>query len=216
MASETKKEFFDDEQKSVKSEITWVDGKREGPAKTYHPNGQVKQEASFINDHKEGPYKEFYEDGKTKIETSYRRGFLNGLYKEFHPNGNLKLETYYYAPAQLKEEGQLFKEYKANIITFVEKEFHEDGQTILRISAMAFYRTVSDANPNMPVFGASRVRHGLTTLHNQAGEKTEEEIYFNDRLHGHDYLFKQNPPQASQLITDQGKVAVLDTSKAMP
>lgn len=59
----------------------YVNGKKEGPFKIYHPGGHLAQEGSFTNDERFGIWKYFYEDGSPKQVFE----FLNGevLIREF-------------------------------------------------------------------------------------------------------------------------------------
>ncbi|SKB69845.1 hypothetical protein SAMN05660226_02743 [Parapedobacter luteus] len=47
-------------------------GKKDGPFKAYHPNGQLKWEVSYVQDTPQGMWKYYYPDGKPLLEVEYQ------------------------------------------------------------------------------------------------------------------------------------------------
>jgi len=74
------KKLYDDAG-NLASEYTLRDGKIEGVAKGYYPNGQVRVIANFVKGTKQGPSKEFDEEGNLVAEVSYLNGELSGPFK---------------------------------------------------------------------------------------------------------------------------------------
>lgn len=65
-----------------------------GIVKSYFPNRTVKSEVNYINDILDGTAKYFYENGNIKLEQNFSRGILNGWVKEYYSNGNPKVEFF--------------------------------------------------------------------------------------------------------------------------
>lgn len=215
-SQEVQKEFYDDAKSQVKAEINLKDGKREGMCKTFHPNGKVKQEATFKDDKKSGVYIEYYESGNKKIECNYVNGFLSGIYKEFHDNGNLKLLTRYYKQIDDSKEAPVFVQKKANILTFTEYEYYDDGKTIRRKVPMSIYRTVKDSPNGRVIFDVMRSASGTEIFYFKDGKVEFEHEYLNDRKHVETVRFARVPAESSQLISDGGIVAEIADAETLP
>ncbi|PCJ60582.1 MAG: hypothetical protein COA79_08400 [Planctomycetota bacterium] len=204
---EVKKTYFDEAKKKVKAEITYENGKRNGPAKTFHPNGRPLRVVTFKDDKKEGLYFEYHDNGQKKIECTYLQGYLSGFYKEYHSNGRLKLLTRYYQQKDTSVEAPVVKQYNANILTFTEVAYHQDGRRIRRKTPMAFYRIVKDKGQGKSVYGMLRVKNGVEIVYDKKGKVEFKRTYFNDRMDGEFLNIKKI--ETSQLISDQGKVAAI-------
>lgn len=215
-SQETQKDFYDEAKTQVKSEINFVDGKREGQAKTYHLNGKVKQEATFKEDKKVGPYTEYYDNGNKKLECIYMNGFLSGIYKEYHSNGNLKLLTRYYKQRDDTKEAPVFAHKKATILTFTEYEYFEDGVTVRRKKNMAIYRIVTTKDNGKVVYDVFRAGSGTETYFLQDGKIEFEKENLNDRVHGEAVMSTRVPPETTQLISDGGVTAEITDAEALP
>lgn len=88
-----------------------------GVIKSYYPDRTLKSELSYVNDILDGPAKYYHENGKLKLEKSYSRGILNGWVRDYFANGSLK-EEYFVKTGVLDgdkkefaENGQLLKIY---------------------------------------------------------------------------------------------------------
>lgn len=213
---DVQKDFYDDAKSQVKSEISLKDGKREGSAKTYHQNGKIKQEATFKDDKKEGAYTEYYDNGNKKLECTYVNGFLSGIYKEYHENGNLKLLTRHYKQRDDTKEAPAFVQKKANILTFTEYEYYDDGKTIRRKTPMAIYRIVKDQQDGKFIFDVMRAASGTEYFYLKDGTVEFEHEYLNDRKHGQAAKFARVPTETSQLISDGGVVAAIADADTLP
>lgn len=215
-SQETQKDFYDEAKTQVKSEINFVDGKREGQAKTYYPNGKLKQEATFKDDKKVGPYTEYYDNGNKKLECIYMNGFLSGIYKEYHSNGNLKLLTRYYKQRDETKEAPVFAHKKATILTFTEYEYFDDGVTVRRKKNMAIYRIVTTKDNGKVVYDVFRAGSGIETYYLLDGKIEFEKENLNDRVHGEAVMSTRVPPETTQLISDGGVTAEITDAEALP
>ena len=52
--------------KNVKSELWYVDGKADGPSKSYYENGKVEEEGTWKDNHWIGEYKKYTSEGDLK------------------------------------------------------------------------------------------------------------------------------------------------------
>jgi antitoxin component YwqK of YwqJK toxin-antitoxin module len=83
-----------------RAEITWVNGKPEGPVVIYDAWGRVMSRGTFHQGLKEGTWTHYVSTGLKVVELSYREGLKDGLcrmwYGPFNDRGrytgNLKLE----------------------------------------------------------------------------------------------------------------------------
>ncbi|NMC58442.1 MAG: hypothetical protein GYA51_03505, partial [Candidatus Methanofastidiosa archaeon] len=83
------KTFYDDNG-NKEAEYYLKDGKINGIAKSFFPNGQIKVISNFINGNKSGISKEYDENGNQTYEFTYLNNELNGFYKVFE-NGMLSI-----------------------------------------------------------------------------------------------------------------------------
>jgi antitoxin component YwqK of YwqJK toxin-antitoxin module len=59
-----------------RSEISYVDGAQDGPARDWYPSGQLKYEANYRVNTRHGSTREFREDGSLASEVTYDHGVL--------------------------------------------------------------------------------------------------------------------------------------------
>ena len=87
------KQYYED--KSLKVEFPYKNGKLEGRGKEYYTSGKVKSEAFFVNGLLQGKSIGYYENGNIKTESYYKNGDFDGLAKEYYENGQIRiLEEY--------------------------------------------------------------------------------------------------------------------------
>ena len=94
----------------LRTEVSFKDGKLDGPWKMYYPNGKLMWVKLFKDGELEGAAKGYYEDGKLGEETIFLNGKPEGVFKSYYQNGKLKEEKNY---INGKEEGP-WKEYYEN------------------------------------------------------------------------------------------------------
>lgn len=101
----------------LKEEISYYQGKKQGPGKEYDQQGTVITLVEYNNNYlvsrekinrydaqgvKQSVWKTFYPDGKVQKEMKYINGKFDGYYKEFNEYGNLILSLKY-------EEGKIIE-----------------------------------------------------------------------------------------------------------
>ena len=104
------KDYYED--KSLKVELPYKNGRIEGKAKAYYPSGKFKSYAFFIDGLLQGKSIGYYENGNLEYEENYKDGKLDGLVKNYYENGQLKSELNY-------KNGQL---------DGLARAYHENGQ----------------------------------------------------------------------------------------
>ena len=75
------KDYYED--KSLKVEFPYKNGRIEGKAKAYYPSGKFKSEAFFVDDLLQGKSVGYYESGNLQYEDNYKDDELDGLIKEY-------------------------------------------------------------------------------------------------------------------------------------
>ena len=74
----------------------FVNDRRDGEFKEYHPNGNLKLTYSYKDGLLEGSWIEYYDDGKTKmIEKSFKKDKLDGYFLQYTAKSAIKEQTYY-------------------------------------------------------------------------------------------------------------------------
>ena len=127
------KDYYED--KSLKVEFPYKNGRIEGKAKAYYPSGKFKSEAFFVDDLLQGKSVGYYESGNLQYEDNYKDDELDGLIKEYYENGQIKSEMYYKSgnldgPAtEYYENGQVYiqESYKDGELDGESFYFNEDG-----------------------------------------------------------------------------------------
>ena len=87
------KDYYED--KTLKAEVPYVNGKIEGIEKQYYPSGKLKSEANFIDGILEGKVIGYYENGNIEYEENYKNNEFNGLVKNYYESGKLKIVVNY-------------------------------------------------------------------------------------------------------------------------
>src|SRR6478672_8934039 len=90
--AQPKKEYYDNEQKIIKSETNIVKGMPHGRHIEYYKNGKVYRRGSFYNGKEDSTWFFYYEDSKLKATENYRRGRKNGHNKYYFKTGDLAQE----------------------------------------------------------------------------------------------------------------------------
>ena len=73
----------------LKTELTILNGKRNGNAKIYYKNGKVSLQMTYKNGLRSGPSKRHYEDGTLYQETTYKEDKIDGERKRYRENGKI-------------------------------------------------------------------------------------------------------------------------------
>ena len=80
---------------NLESQMFWKEGKGHGEIKVYSQSGQLLEEGAYKNGQMDGIWKEYFESGKLKAEMSYTDGKLDGVVKEYDETGKLKSQVTY-------------------------------------------------------------------------------------------------------------------------
>ena len=80
------KDYFEDG--SIKEEVNFVDGVKEGSRKVWYANGQVSKSGFMKEDRWHGEYKEWYTTGLPKVSGQYFEGKQDGEWKFYDKEGN--------------------------------------------------------------------------------------------------------------------------------
>ena len=87
------KQYYED--KSLKIEFPYKNGKMEGKGKEYYPSGKFKSDAFFVDGLLQGKSTGYYENGNLEYEENYKDGKLDGLIKEYYENGQVFIQENY-------------------------------------------------------------------------------------------------------------------------
>jgi len=87
------KDYYED--KRLKAELPYRNGKLEGKGKEYYPSGKFKSDAFFVDGLLQGKSTGYYENGNLEYEENYKDGKLDGLIKEYYENGQVFIQENY-------------------------------------------------------------------------------------------------------------------------
>ena len=87
------KQYYED--KSLKIEFPYKNGKMEGRGKEYYPSGKFKSDAFFVDGLLQGKSIGYYENGNLEYEENYKDGKLDGPIKEYYENGQVFIQENY-------------------------------------------------------------------------------------------------------------------------
>jgi antitoxin component YwqK of YwqJK toxin-antitoxin module len=91
--NEIQKEYYEDG--TLKGEISYKDGEKNGMTKWYHQNGQLSSEVNLTDGIPNGILKQFHENGQLGLEGKLIDNKKEGLWRWYYKNGKLKEETNY-------------------------------------------------------------------------------------------------------------------------
>ncbi len=86
------KQYYED--KSLKIEFPYKNGKMEGRGKEYYPSGKFKSDAFFVDGLLQGKSTGYYENGNLEYEENYKDGKLDGLIKKWTSIYSRKLQRW--------------------------------------------------------------------------------------------------------------------------
>jgi len=81
-------------------EATYVDGRRNGPAKQYYDSGVLMMECQYKDNQLNGPSKTYYPSGALKEEGSFEKGSKVGVWKTYNEDGDVVGTDNYSAPKE--------------------------------------------------------------------------------------------------------------------
>lgn len=86
--------YYDDMGVLISRE-TYSQGKKNGKAFVYFPDGVVSEEFMYKNDLKNGPFKQYFDKNVVKAEGNYADGLIDGKASYYFPNGVTVATGYY-------------------------------------------------------------------------------------------------------------------------
>lgn len=135
---EVKREYWNLNQKIMKSETPYKDGKIHGVQKFYGEWGRLEMEIPFKDGMENGEKKEYFgfDNKKLKKITTYVNGKLNGVSKVFNSHDELTAETFYLdgkkngIEKKYNNDGELTSEtiYLEGKKNGIEKTYNNDGK----------------------------------------------------------------------------------------
>ena len=120
------KQYYED--KSLKIEFPYKNGKMEGRGKEYYPSGKFKSDAFFADGLLQGKSTGYYENGNLEYEENYKDGKLDGLIKEYYENGQVFIQENY-KDGELDGESFNFNEDGS----FRSKAVYKNGELVVDI-----------------------------------------------------------------------------------
>lgn len=66
---------------TIRSEVSYTGGDREGRARYYYPNGALQQEVWYKNDQLDGIMRQWKATGVSLLEEHYKSGKKNGFHR---------------------------------------------------------------------------------------------------------------------------------------
>ncbi len=88
-----KKSFYEDG--TVRSELSFKDGKKNGVGITYYQNGEVRSEFNYVDGKKEGKNKNYYQEGGLSSDVNYSNDKKHGSYIKYYKTGVTYVDCYY-------------------------------------------------------------------------------------------------------------------------
>ena len=70
-------------------------GRRIGPWKLFHPQGDLRSEGDYIQGLKDGPWVYYFEEGRKEQQGSYREDLPNGQWQWYFTDGSMHRDEYY-------------------------------------------------------------------------------------------------------------------------
>ena len=187
-----------------KSKVTFVNGRPDGYAVTYHENGKVYEEGLWKNNRWVGDYKMYYENGNVQHDFTFNEGGKReGNQKYFHENSELAIEGNF----KNGKEAGVIKEYNENGDLKATKNFNEGS---VDVASIKVYETkpvakapekVSTDMPKAIVSkeekalnsNAPMVLNGKHTLFNKNKQVSKDGIFKDNRLiDGKAYQYNEN------------------------
>jgi len=115
-------QFFNETDGSLVAEEWYRLGIKDGPSKTYYPDGRIAESLTWKNGLKTGPWEQYYSDGKIKFRGSFLNNEKTSTFSAFGLSGQVMFTGQY---SKGHQEGQwLYYDEKGKII---KKEFYKAG-----------------------------------------------------------------------------------------
>ncbi len=83
------------EDKKKIAETTYVDDRKQGPAREFYETGELMAEGSYTNGNRSGTWTGYHENGKVNMTGRFVDDQMEGTWKEYSPEGKLTSEGNY-------------------------------------------------------------------------------------------------------------------------
>ncbi len=190
-------------QNAIVEEGLYIDNKKSGIWKDYHCNGNLKTQITFQNGRPDGPASKYYETGKLKEEGIWKITKWTGEYKLYYANGQIQHEfnfnangkregnqRYFYESGKIMIEGNWAAGQESGIV----KEFYETGE----IKSEKNYSSGTVDVASIKEFDAKKPQKTLPLKETKKILIKKEEIVENAKpnaplqLNGYHVLFNKN------------------------
>lgn len=185
-----------------KSKVTFVNGRPDGYAITYHENGKVYEEGLWKNNRWVGDYKMYYDNGNVQHDFTFNEGGKReGEQKYYHENNKLAIEGNF----KNGKEAGVIKEYNENGELKATKNFNDGNVDVASIKeyntkpvAKAPEKVSTDmpkaivTKEEKPSTGATAL-NGKHTLYNKNKQVSKDGVFKDNRLmDGKAYTYNEN------------------------
>lgn len=113
-------QIFDPKDEILLDEKFFVDGKKQGPWRTFYTTGEPRFELTYVNDEATGVYKCFYSSGKIWHTGTYKNSRFDGLWISYAENGPI-LRRMKYANGE-KVESIIYAYSKSGKLTMISQD----------------------------------------------------------------------------------------------
>lgn len=87
--------YFSEFDGTVRIREPYLEGKLDGKASSYYPDGAVSEEVTWKEGQKHGEWNQYYTDGSLRLKSRYENDSLHGLYQVFYPDSTPKVSGTY-------------------------------------------------------------------------------------------------------------------------
>ncbi len=196
---------------TIRSKVTFVNGRPNGPVLLYHENGKISEEGTWRNNRwignyrlfydngqvqhefefseagrREGKQKYFYENGQLAVEGNFENGRESGLIREYYENGDLKAEKNYNNGAVDENSIQTYQ--PKNPLKKLPDEVAENAPVV---------KVLPEEKPNEAALPEGKklpsVLNGKYVLYNRNRQVTKDGIFKDNRfMEGKAYIYNDN------------------------
>jgi uncharacterized protein len=166
--------FYEDG--SLKTEESYLKGKKQGVYKQFFPNGRLLYEMDYVNNELDGQWIEFYTNGDTSEISQFSEGFLEGVSVTFFPDQALKSIGKFHA-GEKAEKWLYYNEYEELTL---QESYDSTGELMLTEEFV-------DSRLYEEIGWKGGLFHGEYTLFFPNGEINEFQVYANGKANGSYY-----------------------------
>lgn len=176
-----------------------VDNKNNFVEEEYYESGHIKCKATYADYKIDGEYVEYYESGSIRLKKEYKNERFHGLYREYYPSGQIKKEGLY-------RDGYLDGRWVS---------YHENGQIMINGNYISLRDPEYKLREfeGIPDFNTEDGRkHGKWVHYDVGGNLIKEEMYKQGKKHGITTIYNRDGTKTEYLYVNGNRSA--DVSKA--